>query len=259
MSDKHHLGYIRFSEDIDFTWKDQSKFNENSSKVIRKELSPLIDDIGKTFEGIAKKRGLDFKCVKSDKKYVELGGSNRMCTFKIWYHPEVQKKYTFIKVQINFVEQICTKPEVGRLHSAVKKSDERMAKLFSDYEEYSNTIPFQVYGVKEILSEKVRALLTRKGIKARDFLDIYLIQKHLNVRVTDVEDYVIRKMKFTLKLYAKYQENYKAKKKIIEKGKIFDWGAEKELLIANIDEKEFSDFVKGLTEYLKNIIKKIDS
>lgn len=255
---KHHLGYLRFSEDIDFTWKDQSKFDEKSSKVIRKELSPLIGAVGKTFEGIAKKRGLDFKCVKSDKKYVELGGSNRMCTFKMWYHSEVQKKDTFIKVQINFVEEICTKPEAGRLHSAVKKNDERMSKLFSEYEEYSKTIPFQVYGVKEILSEKARALLTRKGIKARDFLDIYFIQKHLNVKVSDVEDYVIRKMKLTLKLYVKYQENYKAKKKIIEQGKIFDWGAEKELIITKFDEKEFSGFVKGLTEYLQSIIKKID-
>jgi predicted nucleotidyltransferase component of viral defense system len=67
---KHHIGYFRFSEDIDFTWRDQSRFNKKSSKEIRKDLSNLIDKTGKIFEGMAKKRGFDFKCVKSDKRYI---------------------------------------------------------------------------------------------------------------------------------------------------------------------------------------------
>ena len=32
---KCYFGYVRFSEDIDFTWKDQSAFNEMSRKKIR--------------------------------------------------------------------------------------------------------------------------------------------------------------------------------------------------------------------------------
>lgn len=256
---KNYVGYLRFSEDIDFTWKDQSRFDKKSSKEIRKDLSSLIDDMGKAFEGIAKKRGLDFKCVKSDKKYVELGGSNKICTFKIWYHSEVQKTSTFIKVQINFVEDICTKPETGRLHSAVMKNDKKMTSLFAEYEEYSKTIPFPVYGAREILIEKVRALLTRKGIKARDFLDIYFIEKHLGIKVANVEKYVIRKTKHTLGIYTKYQTNFRAKKKLIEQGKIFDWGTEKDLLISKINEKEFNRFVAELTEHLRELVKKIDS
>ncbi len=255
---KHHLGYLRFSEDIDFTWKDQSRFDKKSSNEIRRDLSDLIDDMGKTFEAIAKKRGLDFKCVKSDRRHVELGGSNKLCTFKMWYYSEVQKTDTFIKVQINFVEDICTKPETGRLHGAIRKNDKKMASLFAEYEEYSKTIPFHVCGAKEILSEKVRALLTRKGIKARDFLDIYFIQKHLGIRVADVEKYVIRKTKHTLGLYAKYQTNFRSKKKLIEQGKIFDWGTEKGLLVSKINEEEFIKFVRELTEYLKKLVRMID-
>jgi predicted nucleotidyltransferase component of viral defense system len=31
---KHHLGYLRFSEDIDFTWKDQSRFKDKFVKAV---------------------------------------------------------------------------------------------------------------------------------------------------------------------------------------------------------------------------------
>ncbi len=254
---KHHLGYLRFSEDIDFTWKDQSRFEGKSVKAIRRDLSTVISDIGKIFETIAEKRGLDFKCKKNDIHFVLLGGSNRMCTFNVWYDSVVLKKKTFIKVQINFVEDICTKPEKAQLGSALKAKDEKLSTLFPESSEYLKTIPFYVYGAKEILSEKVRALLTRKGIKARDFLDIYFIQKNLGIRVVDVEKYVIRKIKHTLSLYTKYQTNLKAKTKLLEQNKIFEWGTEKGLLISKLDEKDFDKFIVEFTEYLKTLVKKI--
>lgn len=253
------MGYLRFSEDIDFTWEDQSRFEGRSLGKIRKDLSGVIDDIGKIFEKIADKRGLDFKCEKNNTDYVLLGGSNRMCTFNVWYDSVVQKKKTFIKVQINFVEEMCTKSERGRLSSAIAKKDEEMSALFDEYEEYSTSIPFHVYGVKEILSEKVRALLTRKGIKARDFLDIYFIQKNLGIKVTGVEKCVIRKTNYTLNLYEKYRENFDAKKKLLAQNRIFDWGRERDLLISKIDEKDFNKFIKEFTGYLKELIPKINS
>lgn len=43
---KSYFGYLRFSEDIDFTWKDQSVFNGMSQKAIRAYLSRVIDKIG---------------------------------------------------------------------------------------------------------------------------------------------------------------------------------------------------------------------
>lgn len=254
---KHHLGYLRFSEDIDFTWKDQSRFKGKSAKAIRRDLSIVISGIGKIFELIAEKRGLDFKCKKNDSNYVLLGGSNRMCTFNVWYDSVVLKKRTFIKVQINFVEDLCTRPEKAQLCSALKSKDEELSALFPEADEYSKTIPFNVYGEEEILSEKVRALLTRKGIKARDFLDIYFIQKNLGIRVVDVEKYVIKKTKHTLNLYTKYKTNLKAKTKLLEQNKIFEWGTERNLLISKIDENDFNKFVGKFTEYLKTLVKKI--
>jgi len=46
---KYHLGYLRFSEDVDFTWKDQSRFKGKSLNEIRKGLSGVINEVGKIF------------------------------------------------------------------------------------------------------------------------------------------------------------------------------------------------------------------
>ena len=94
---KCYLDYFRFSEDIDFTWKNQKIFEAKSQKQIRKHLSKIIDDIGEVFEQIAKKRGLDFKCEKANRNYVELGGGNKTCTFKVWYESEVLRRKSFLK------------------------------------------------------------------------------------------------------------------------------------------------------------------
>ena len=96
---KCYLDYFRFSEDIDFTWKNQNVFEGKSQKEIRKYLSKIINDIGKILEEIAKKRELNFKCVKNDRNYVEFGGGNKTCTFKVWYQSEVLGRKSFLKVQ----------------------------------------------------------------------------------------------------------------------------------------------------------------
>lgn len=254
---KHHLGYFRFSEDIDFTWKDQSRFR-GSVKTVRRELSPVIDQVGKIMESVAEKRGLDFKCVKSDNRYVELGGGNKTCTFKIWYSPLEKRNTSYIKVQINFVETVHTQHEEAKLRSMPHKKDEEMAALYNEYNEYSDDIPFSVYSVKEILSEKIRAILTRKGRKARDFLDVYFIQKQFNIKPSDVEKQSLEKINHTLEHYDKYRKNLENKKKQIEENNIFEWGMEKDLLLTNINEADFEKFLGEFMGYLKKLVKKLD-
>lgn len=154
---KCYFGYVRFSEDIDFTWKDQSVFNGKSQGKIRDFLSGIIDKTGGAFEQVAKKRGLDFKCVKSNKDYVELGGSDKTCTFKIWYDSDVLKRRTFVKVQINFVEQLFFSVKEGKLSGLLAGGDQELEALFPEETiEYGKKIPFAVYDIREILCEKVR-------------------------------------------------------------------------------------------------------
>src|SRR4030042_174662 len=44
--------------------------------------------------------------IKHYRDYVELGGGNKTCTFKIWYQSEVLGRRSFMKIQINFVERL---------------------------------------------------------------------------------------------------------------------------------------------------------
>ncbi|NLB76573.1 MAG: nucleotidyl transferase AbiEii/AbiGii toxin family protein, partial [Crenarchaeota archaeon] len=239
---KCYLGYYRFSEDIDFTWKDQAVFECKSQMNIRRLLSEVIDKAGGIFEGVAKKRVLDFKCEKHNRHYVELGGSNKMCTFKIWYHAETLNVESFVKVQMNFVEKLIFAPQKSKLSALQCKQSSELSFLFPEYSEYCQTISFNVYDTREILCEKVRSILTREGFKARDFLDVYLICKKYGLNLEDLVGPVVAKICFVLGIYKKYQENFEAKKTMLA-SEPFRWGEEKRLLLHKIDGEEFDEFL----------------
>lgn len=254
---KCYLGYFRFSEDIDFTWRHQKTFEGKSQKEIRSHLSGVIDEVGAIFEELATKRNLDFVCEKHNRDYVELGGGNKTCTFKIWYQSEILNRRSFVKVQINFVEKFYYAPQRSELRSLLSKEQRELDALFPEYKEYASKIRFDVYDIREILSEKVRAILTREGVKARDFLDVYLICRNFNIKLEDLYDGIIDKTQFMLNLYEKYRKNLAEKKDIVTSGKALKWGEEKGLLLRDIDEKEFYKFLEGFGMFLKKAVEKL--
>ena len=255
---KCYLDYFRFSEDIDFTWKNQSVFEGKSQKEIRRYLSSVIDDTGKIFEEIAKRRGLEFECDKNNRKYVELTGGNKTCTFKIWYRSEVLYRESFSKVQVNFVEKLCYPFHCVRLKSIISNAEKKLALLFPEYQEYFQTMHFDVYDEREILAEKIRAILTRKGIKARDYVDVYLIENYFSISPNDIFDCIVDKTTFTLDLYARYRKNLEDKKTALLTSP-FSWGEEKDLLLKEINEKEFYLSVERLKIFLGKLIERLEN
>jgi len=254
---KCYFGYKRFSEDIDFTWKDQRAFEGKARNRIRRYLSDTIDTTGGVFERIAKQRGFEFKCRKNDRNFVELGGSNKSCTFKLWYESEILGRRSFIKVQINFVEELCSRLRMGIAKSLLTKEDPQLRALFPEYREYSSQVSLSVYDVREILSEKVRALLTRRGTKARDFVDVYLISKEYGFRPGDVEKCIVKKVKFATELYARFRANLEGKLKLLKAGRVFEWGEERDLLLEKIDEDDFYSFLRGFEAFLGKLVSKL--
>lgn len=254
---KGYFGYLRFSEDIDFTWKNQKTFSGKSQNEIRRKLSGTIDRVGKTFERISKARGFEFKCRKDDRKYVELGGSNKFCTFKVWYDSDVLGRKNFFKAQFNFVENLCFRPKVWKLKSLPVKDDAKLSDLFPEYREYSKPVKFEIYDIREILSEKVRAILTRRGTKARDFLDVYLINREYKIKPASVEKCAIEKVEMALKMYDRYRTHFTEKAKRLQSADLFEWGEERDLLISGISEREFYSFLAGFQKSLKRVAKAI--
>jgi hypothetical protein len=108
--------------------------------------------------------------------------------------------------------------------------------------------------VEEILCEKIRAILTREGLKARDFLDVHIICRTYGIKLKDIQDCVVDKTRFMLVLYEKYRRSFARKKRMILSEETFTWGEERGLLLRDIDEKEFYMFLRILQTFLERII-----
>ena len=256
---KCYLGYYRFSEDLDFTWKRQGEFAGKTRGQTIRYLESVLERTGTMLEGITVEQDLDFRWDKGDKKYVELGNGGRITTFHIHYNSMILKKNIDFKMQINFIEDICMKHRNEYLQSLVGTKYTDLKNVFENNDKYFSSIPFELYDIKEILSEKIRALLTRRGIKDRDFLDVYMIFKNLGTGPESMEECITRKINFALKHYERFRNNFTEKKKLIEDGNIFEWRTDNDLLIVDIDKKEFHKFMVKFTRYLQNLVKKFEN
>ena len=203
---KAYFGYYRFSEDLDFTWMDNKFFEGKTENQIRKMLSNEINGIMELFETATKKLELDFRPEKANMHYVQLGGSNRFATFKFWYTPAESEKETFLKIQLNFVEKIFHAPQKHVLHAIAKEYAKDFQYLYPASASMATHSPMlSCYDLKEIAAEKIRALLTRRGFKARDIIDVYMLHKK-GITLASVKAMAFEKTQFMLK-YLKYAEN----------------------------------------------------
>lgn len=156
------------------------------------------------------------------------------------------------------MEHLCFQFKNRNATSLLSKRDQELDLLLPEYREYSVPIKILTYDIKEILAEKVRAMLTRRGTKARDFLDIYLIHKNYGLDPVNVESCISEKMELSLGLYERFRTNLKEKIKLLDSNSFFEWGAERELLIKEVDEKEFYSYLEKLQFYVKKFVSSLE-
>jgi len=254
---KCYLGYYRFSEDLDFTFKNKGIFKNKSEKQIRKIVSKEIDKLSELLNKTCQKLNLEFKPEKSNKEYFEFRAGNKFTTIKMYYHsPELNKK-TFIKLQIDFLEDLifeCKNKKASSLRWKDYDETEFKFILPEGSEWFFQSPEISCYDIKEILCEKIRAILTRQGVKSRDFIDIYLIAKNQGLNLKNLKKEVVKKIISMLK-YEKYLDNLKGHMKEIPSFKI---GEEEKLLIGKLD-KDFHKFLEEINELLKEVIKEIEN
>ena len=262
---KNYLGYYRFSEDLDFTWKDQNIIKNKSGKQLRRDLSELINKVAETFEIICAKINLDFVADKRNKHYFEFGGSNKMVTFYLYFNLETQDNMErSIQIQINFAECLKFESKIGKLKSVLPRNSELNLNFPTKYKEYSKEITFPMYSIKEILCEKVRAIITRRvvegvNIKGRDFFDIYFILKEYKFKIEELKNQIIEKTLFAINQYDKYRENLRERMELINSDVplTWNWEHEKSLLLKKLDEDNFSKFLAEFNIFLERIIEEI--
>lgn len=253
---KVYLDYYRLSEDIDLTWRDQGMFEGKSTKQIKKICSENINVFGALLKDIAEKHGFDFKMEKGNRRYVEIGSNNKLVTFKIWYRSIFTDAYSFIKIQINFLEKL----EFGYVKHVLKPTldtnllEKEEQKYFEEFLKfYSNDISYYVYDYREIACEKIRALLTRKTVKIRDAVDLYFIEKEFGLRFDGLEDNCKNKIRFAIQSYKKYRDNFKSitKQKLTPRDLIDEDITA--LLLREFDRKEFEEFAGRLIIFLERL------
>jgi len=202
---KSYFGYYRFSEDLDFTYANQKLFLEMSETKTRKMISQEVNEFGKILKEIADKLELGFEFDKNNKKYCEFGGGGRFTTFKLWFQSNSLNKEEFIKIQINYVDLILFPVSKKEITLMNKSLDDRIYVIFRELLSLRQNIYLKIYSLEEFCCEKIRSIITRRGIKIRDFIDLY----YLNISGLDfskLENEILEKIRFMLR-YEKYRVN----------------------------------------------------
>jgi predicted nucleotidyltransferase component of viral defense system len=206
---KAYTGYFRFSEDIDFTWTDKSLWENGSRSAVKRRCSSEITKLVLKFYQISKELELEFTDDKTDTNHVHISSGGRMVLFFIDYFSYIQNLPARIKIEINFVDETYFPFKKKSLKSFVDKIDsEELRFLYTKmYNSYCKPISINCYDPREIFIEKCRASLTRKVYKLRDILDIYHLEKKFGYSITKYQPTILKKIRFMLDLYERYNEN----------------------------------------------------
>ena len=247
---KCYFGYYRFSVDLDFTWQDQKAWAGLGKYELRKRLLEEIGNFGSLLEKTAQDAGLEFKNELKNKKYFEFGGGSRMVTFKLWKNAEL------IKIQVNFVDEILFPHKtitVKTLLDNVQLSKDDIA-YFEELLEFYKPFKVKAYDEKEILCEKVRAILTRRAQKLRDLYDLFMLDKS-GVKIKALRRQIIIKINACLR-YKRYRSNLEKNRRSLELTAVLEDPFERGLFVTR-PSKDFDAFLKGLPDVLKDVMSEV--
>ncbi|MCX8150746.1 MAG: nucleotidyl transferase AbiEii/AbiGii toxin family protein [Candidatus Bathyarchaeota archaeon] len=247
---KCYFGYYRFSVDLDFTWRHQAVWVGLGKHKLRKRLLEETAKIGALLEQSAQKLGLDFKNEPENTRYFEFGGGCRMVTCKLW------KASEFTKIQVNFVDEILfaakTVAVKTLLDGALLSKYDRayFAEELSAYGQFN----LHAYSEKEILCEKVRAVLTRRGQKLRDFYDLYVLEKS-GYKIEDLKEQAVSKIRSCLN-FSRYRANLRNRASF-ELSSVLEEPFERSLFVVQPPE-DFDLFLKQVPKKFVEIINRVD-
>lgn len=233
---KGYFGYYRFSVDLDFTWKEQKVWQGLGKKRLRRKLLGEIESFASLLSRSSKEIGLEFEAELKNRKFIEFGGGGRIVTFKLWKASEL------IKIQVNFVEELLFPPKNVRVKTLLDEA--KLSKgekaYFEEFLSFYKPFKVKAYDEKEILCEKVRAILTRRAQKLRDFYDLFVLSKH-GFKIETLKQEAIKKIRAAL-YYKKYRENLERNKEALRIAKeVLEDPFERELFVTK-PQRDFEKF-----------------
>jgi len=247
---KSHLDYHRLSEDLDFTFLENKMLNKLSkTQRLKKIKQYLKEEFLVRFELIVKKYSFDFdpgEMNKETKKYCPIKSPDNLAKFYVYLD---KNDKTPIKIEINFLDELFFKPEKIKL-KYLNPSSQNLIYPLGETE-------LDSYCIEEILIEKIRAILTRKGsIHERDIFDLFLLQKigHSALKV-DLEK-IRNKIKQGIGFKQNKNEEMQKIKKVEEKFSQIEKEIEEEIKMMSLrdyDSEEYRKFFNKLKEFLTKL------
>ncbi len=206
---KAYLGYYRFSDDLDFTWRSDALWKGRSRGMTARLCSVEIGRILRAVEKAADGLGMQFQGDKRAKGEVHISSGGRMVTLFLGYRSEVLGTPTTVKVETNMVDTLLFPIREVTLKSYVAQTwlDDLKFLFPEETKNYRTPLKLSCYDPREIFVEKCRAILTRRGFKVRDVVDLYYMNKELGFSVHSLAAAVKKKVKFMADLYRRYDQN----------------------------------------------------
>ena len=170
-----YFGDYRFSEDLDFTLESEMSWEE-----IRWNLDPVFDEARRA-------SGIVFEFLEKDRK-----SHQNTHTFYLGYEgPLPAGSGKRVKVDITIKERIVFSLE-----------DRPVLRGYDEYEDLPEDSPILVYSLKEIVAEKVVALMDPARNEPRDLYDLWFLESNGPVRLDDLVCAVEEKLDFRGKKFS---------------------------------------------------------
>ena len=243
---RNYLNYHRFSEDLDFVFKDSNSIRELTRHARERKVKAFLDIFVPKLKEVADALGLDFSTNRSDKRYCRMLTGRTVYTFKIYY-----SDVNFIKVEINFIEKIINTPEKVSIKAITDFFDSKKM-LYELGLAYQN---FNVlsYSLEEIKLEKYRAVLTRKYFQERDLFDLFLIKNSLDIDVS----VIVEKIKTSSLIKRDLVNLISGKLALLQENKFFESKEKVDTLsIVKYNPKELEEFKEKIKPKLIEICNK---
>ncbi len=242
---RNYLKYHRFSEDLDFVHRDSNKLRHLKRSAREKRIKQFIDYFVPELKKVADTLELEFSADRSDTKFCTILHGRTVYIFRLYYIEN-----NFIKVEINFVENVIYTPKEISIKAITDffDSKELMFILGLKIENFR----VMSYTLEEIIIEKYRAVLTRDKLKERDLFDLFLIKGSLNADISEIAE----KIRSSSLIKRDVDKIIEDKLNRIEKDEFFTSDEKIEYLaIAEYDTNEFEKFKERIKPKLIQICK----
>ena len=240
---RNFLKYHRFSEDLDFVYKDSIRLRELTRNKRERKIKEFIDIFVPQLKKVTDNLELDFIIDRSNTKYCTILSGRVVYIFRLYYEGN-----NYIKIEINFVEKMLHKPKEISIKSITDffDSKELLFVLGLDI----NNLRISSYTIEEIILEKYRALLTRPTLMERDLFDLFLIPNSLKLDCKEC----VEKIKWSSLIKKDLEKLISNNLKDLHNNNFFKSEENiTDLAIVKYDLKAFEDFKNKIKPLLINI------